>query len=107
MQLRSALGPDAGRFLVVSRERVALVGPEEVWTDVGEPTDGMRICVLRDGIKQRLTGDHIARPETSLLLAFILARRQNGISRVHPQQERVQLLPAHRLRTPPRLHHNL
>ena len=34
-QLRSALGPEADRVLEVSRERVALAGPERVWTDVG------------------------------------------------------------------------
>jgi len=35
-QLRAALGPDAGRFLQATREHVALTGPAEVWTDVGE-----------------------------------------------------------------------
>jgi DNA-binding SARP family transcriptional activator len=35
-QLRAALGPDAGRLLMTTREDVALAGPEEVWTDVGE-----------------------------------------------------------------------
>jgi DNA-binding SARP family transcriptional activator len=35
-QLRSALGPDAGRYLQSTREHVTLAGPEEVWIDVGE-----------------------------------------------------------------------
>jgi DNA-binding SARP family transcriptional activator/tetratricopeptide (TPR) repeat protein len=35
-QLRSALGPQAQRFVEAGRERVELAGPEAVWTDVGE-----------------------------------------------------------------------
>jgi DNA-binding SARP family transcriptional activator len=35
-QVRATLGPDAGRFLEGTRERVALAGPKEVWTDVHE-----------------------------------------------------------------------
>jgi predicted ATPase/class 3 adenylate cyclase len=35
-QLRSALVAQAHRFLEVGRERVALAGPDRVWTDVGE-----------------------------------------------------------------------
>jgi DNA-binding SARP family transcriptional activator len=35
-QLRTALGPDAGRFLHATRERVTLAGMDEVWVDVGE-----------------------------------------------------------------------
>ncbi len=34
--LRRALGADADRYLLATREAVALAGPEEVWTDVGE-----------------------------------------------------------------------
>ena len=36
VRLRSALGPNADRFLDASRETIALAGPERVWTDVGE-----------------------------------------------------------------------
>lgn len=36
VRLRTALGPNAGRFLDVSRETIALAGPDRVWTDVGE-----------------------------------------------------------------------
>jgi DNA-binding SARP family transcriptional activator len=35
-QLRGALGCDAGLYLHASRERVALAGPDRVWTDVAE-----------------------------------------------------------------------
>jgi DNA-binding SARP family transcriptional activator len=35
-QLRAALGADAERFLLATRERVALAGPGLVWTDVEE-----------------------------------------------------------------------
>jgi DNA-binding SARP family transcriptional activator/tetratricopeptide (TPR) repeat protein len=35
-QLRAALGDDASHFVDVTRERVALAGPGDVWTDVGE-----------------------------------------------------------------------
>jgi DNA-binding SARP family transcriptional activator len=35
-QLRAALGPPSGRFVITTRERVALAGPDQVWTDVGE-----------------------------------------------------------------------
>ncbi|MFI5004631.1 MAG: AAA family ATPase [Solirubrobacterales bacterium] len=34
--LRRALGADADRYLLATRDAVALAGPEEVWTDVGE-----------------------------------------------------------------------
>ncbi len=34
--LRRVLGPDAERYLLASRDSVALGGPDEVWTDVGE-----------------------------------------------------------------------
>src|SRR5664279_1757021 len=34
--LRRALGADADRYLLTSRDGVALAGPDEVWTDVGE-----------------------------------------------------------------------
>ena len=34
--LRRALGADADRYLLASREAVALAGPDQVWTDVGE-----------------------------------------------------------------------
>ncbi len=34
--LRRALGADADRYLLATRETVALAGPDEVWTDVGE-----------------------------------------------------------------------
>ncbi len=34
--LRRALGADADRYLLATREAVALAGPDEVWTDVGE-----------------------------------------------------------------------
>jgi class 3 adenylate cyclase/DNA-binding SARP family transcriptional activator/tetratricopeptide (TPR) repeat protein len=34
--LRRALGPDADRHLLASRDTVALAGPDQVWTDVGE-----------------------------------------------------------------------
>ena len=34
--LRRALGADADRYLLATREGVALAGPDEVWTDVGE-----------------------------------------------------------------------
>ncbi len=36
VQLRSAIGPEADRFLDASRNTVALAGPDRVWTDVGE-----------------------------------------------------------------------
>ena len=36
VQLRSAIGSEADRFLDASRDRVALAGPDQVWTDVGE-----------------------------------------------------------------------
>ena len=36
VRLRSAIGPKADRFLEASRDRVALAGPDLVWTDVGE-----------------------------------------------------------------------
>ena len=36
VRLRSALGPEADRFLDASRDRVVLAGPNQVWTDVGE-----------------------------------------------------------------------
>jgi DNA-binding SARP family transcriptional activator/pimeloyl-ACP methyl ester carboxylesterase len=36
VRLRSAIGPEADRFLDASRDRVALAGPDQVWTDVGE-----------------------------------------------------------------------
>ena len=35
-QLRAALGPNADRFVQATRAHVALAGPAEVWTDVGE-----------------------------------------------------------------------
>jgi DNA-binding SARP family transcriptional activator len=34
--LRRALGTDADRYLLAGRDAVALAGPDEVWTDVGE-----------------------------------------------------------------------
>ncbi len=34
--LRRALGADADRYLLATRDAVALAGPDEVWTDVGE-----------------------------------------------------------------------
>ena len=34
--LRRALGTDADRYLLATRDAVALAGPDEVWTDVGE-----------------------------------------------------------------------
>jgi DNA-binding SARP family transcriptional activator len=34
--LRRALGADADRYLLASRDGVALAGPDQVWTDVGE-----------------------------------------------------------------------
>jgi class 3 adenylate cyclase len=34
--LRRALGADADRYLLATRETVALAGPDQVWTDVGE-----------------------------------------------------------------------
>ncbi len=34
--LRRALGADADRYLLTSRDGVALAGPDEVWTDLGE-----------------------------------------------------------------------
>ncbi len=34
--LRRTLGADADRYLLATREAVALAGPDEVWTDVGE-----------------------------------------------------------------------
>jgi DNA-binding SARP family transcriptional activator/tetratricopeptide (TPR) repeat protein len=34
--LRRALGADADRYLLATRDGVALAGPDEVWTDVGE-----------------------------------------------------------------------
>src|SRR5258705_12045475 len=34
--LRRALGADADRYLLASRDGVALAGPDLVWTDVGE-----------------------------------------------------------------------
>jgi DNA-binding SARP family transcriptional activator len=36
VQLRSAIGSEADRFLDASRDRVALAGPAQVSTDVGE-----------------------------------------------------------------------
>ena len=36
VRLRSAIGPEADRFLDAARERVALAGPDQVWTDVAE-----------------------------------------------------------------------
>jgi DNA-binding SARP family transcriptional activator len=36
VRLRAAIGTGADRFLDVSRDRVALAGPDQVWTDVGE-----------------------------------------------------------------------
>jgi DNA-binding SARP family transcriptional activator/pimeloyl-ACP methyl ester carboxylesterase len=36
VRLRSAIGPEADRFLDASRDGVALAGPDLVWTDVGE-----------------------------------------------------------------------
>jgi DNA-binding SARP family transcriptional activator/pimeloyl-ACP methyl ester carboxylesterase len=35
-RLRTALGPKADRFLVATRETIALAGPDQVWTDVDE-----------------------------------------------------------------------
>ena len=34
--LRRALGADADRYLLATRDTVALAGPDEVWTDIGE-----------------------------------------------------------------------
>ena len=34
--LRRALGVDADRYLLATRDGVALAGPDQVWTDVGE-----------------------------------------------------------------------
>ncbi|HTA13625.1 MAG TPA: BTAD domain-containing putative transcriptional regulator, partial [Solirubrobacteraceae bacterium] len=34
--LRRALGTDADRYLLATRDGVALAGPDEIWTDVGE-----------------------------------------------------------------------
>src|ERR1700684_2825788 len=34
--LRRPLGADADRYLLTTRDGVALAGPDEVWTDVGE-----------------------------------------------------------------------
>jgi DNA-binding SARP family transcriptional activator/class 3 adenylate cyclase len=34
--LRRALGPDADRHLLAGRDTLALAGPDQVWTDVGE-----------------------------------------------------------------------
>ena len=36
VRLRSAIGPEADRFLDATRDRVALAGPDQVWTDFGE-----------------------------------------------------------------------
>jgi DNA-binding SARP family transcriptional activator/pimeloyl-ACP methyl ester carboxylesterase len=36
VRLRSAIGPEADSFLDTSRGTVALAGPDQVWTDVGE-----------------------------------------------------------------------
>ena len=36
VRLRSAIGSEADRFLNASRDRVALAGPDQVWTDVRE-----------------------------------------------------------------------
>ena len=36
VRLRSALGPNGGRFLDATRETIALRGADRVWTDVGE-----------------------------------------------------------------------
>lgn len=35
-QLRASLGPNLGRLVLATREHVALAGPQDVWTDVGE-----------------------------------------------------------------------
>jgi DNA-binding SARP family transcriptional activator len=35
-QLRAAFGPNAGRFVLATREHVTLAGTDEVWVDVGE-----------------------------------------------------------------------
>ncbi len=36
VRLRAALGPEADRFLEVTRDTIALAGPDRVWTDIGE-----------------------------------------------------------------------
>jgi DNA-binding SARP family transcriptional activator len=77
-QLRAALGPDAPRFLQATRERVALAGPEEVWTDVGE-----RERLLEEGRVQAARDSAAGRPRVrSSACAYVLfatvARRPGG-----------------------------
>jgi predicted ATPase/DNA-binding SARP family transcriptional activator len=49
--LRRALGDDADRYLRTGRETVALAGPDEVWTDVGEFERLVAAGQLRDALE--------------------------------------------------------
>ncbi len=51
--LRRALGADADCYLLASREAVALAGPEQVWTDVGEFERLLTEGQLEDALEAR------------------------------------------------------
>ena len=57
VRLRSAIGPEADRFLDASRDNVALAGPDEVWTDVGELDRRLRAGELEAALE--LAGEEL------------------------------------------------
>jgi DNA-binding SARP family transcriptional activator len=121
-QLRAALGPDAGRFLNATRERVALAGAVDVWTDVGEfdrllgegrvqaalglwsaeLLTGLEVDWVyerRDELRQRLSdalGRAAGEAETGgdLATALLLTRRQIGLDPLaeEPQRDLIRRL---------------
>jgi len=121
-QLRASLGPDAGRFLITTRERVALADAPDVWTDVGEfdrllgeghvqpaldlwsaalltGLEGEWVYERRDELRQRLSdalGPAAADAEASgdLATALRLTRRQIGLDPLaeEPQRELIRRL---------------
>ena len=121
-QLRASLGPDAGRFLHATRERVALADAAHVWADVGEfdlllgegrVQDALDLwtAVLltglesdwvyerRDELRQRLSdalGPAAGAAEAAgdLATALLLTRRQIGLDPLaeEPQRDLIRRL---------------
>jgi DNA-binding SARP family transcriptional activator/pimeloyl-ACP methyl ester carboxylesterase/class 3 adenylate cyclase len=123
-RLRSAIGPEAHRFLEASRDRVALAGPDQVWTDVeelnhrlqaGELEEALELCgeelltgleddwvfERRDDLRQRLfdaVGRRAGEVETAgdLQGAVRLTRRQAELDPLaeEPQRDLMRRLTA-------------
>ena len=123
-QLRATLAPGADRFIEVTRERVGLAGPEEIWTDVGvlerslgegdldaaidvdpaELLDGLEdewVYDRRDQLLRGLAaalGEGAAKSEAAgdLAVAIRLSRRQATLDPLaeEPQRELIRRLAA-------------